>query len=325
MQLHDNLGRKINYMRLSVTDRCNMRCRYCMPEEGVEMLNHEDVLSYEQLYLLAQSAVAVGIEKIRVTGGEPLVRKGIIDFLGRLSQLPGLKHLVLTTNGVNLQKMAGLLKTAGVQRLNISLDSLRPDVFASITRRDVFSQVMAGIEAAEQVGLPIKINMVVMRGINDAEIEDFASMTLEKKCSVRFIEYMPAIKENGWKELFLSGEDVLSRIAAKYSFSPVVKSELSGPAREYKIAGSHGTIGVITALSGHFCQDCNRVRITASGKVKTCLFAKEEYDLKDVLATGDMLAIQEFLRQQIAFKPAMHHLNAQLLEHDSFSMASVGG
>jgi len=325
MKLHDNLGRKINYLRLSVTDRCNMRCRYCMPEAGVKMLNHQDVLSYEQLYLLAQSAVALGIEKIRVTGGEPLVRKGIIEFLSRLSQLPELKHLVLTTNGLNLQKMAGPLKAAGVQRLNISLDSLRPDVFSSITRCDVFSQVMAGIEAAEQVGFPIKINMVVMRGINDAELGDFASMTLEKNCSVRFIEYMPVIKEDGWKALFLSGEEVLSRIAEQYAFSPVVKGELSGPAREYKIAGAHGTIGVITALSGHFCQDCNRIRITASGKVKNCLFAKEEYDLKDALATGDTLVIQELLRQQIACKPAMHHLNSQFLEHEKFSMASVGG
>lgn len=291
----------------------------------MELLSHEDVLSYEQLYLLSQSAVALGIEKIRVTGGEPLVRKGIIQFLSRLSQLPDLKHLVLTTNGLNLPQMAGPLKAAGVQRLNISLDSLRPDVFSSITRRDVLGRVMAGIEAAEQVGLPIKINMVVMRGINDAELGDFAAMTLEKNCSVRFIEYMPVIKEDGWKALFFSGEEVLSRIAEQYSFSPVVKSELSGPAREYKIAGAHGTIGVITALSGHFCQDCNRIRITASGKVKYCLFAKEEYDLKDVLATGDTLAVQKLLQQQIAFKPAMHRLNAEFLEHDKFSMASIGG
>lgn len=291
----------------------------------MELLSHEDVLSYEQLYLLSQSAVALGIEKIRVTGGEPLVRKGIIEFLSRLSQLPDLKHLVLTTNGLNLPQMAGPLKAAGVQRLNISLDSLRPDVFSSITRRDLLGQVMAGIEAAEQVGLPIKINMVVMRGINDAELGDFAAMTLEKNCSVRFIEYMPVIKENGWKALFFSGEEVLSRIAEQYSFSPVVKSELSGPAREYKIAGAHGTIGVITALSGHFCQDCNRIRITASGKVKYCLFAKDEYDLKDVLATGDTLAVQKLLQQQIAFKPAMHRLNAKFLEHDKFSMASIGG
>ena len=291
----------------------------------MELLSHEDVLSYEQLYLLSRSAVALGIEKIRVTGGEPLVRKGIIQFLSRLSQLPNLKHLVLTTNGLNLPQMAGPLKAAGVQRLNISLDSLRPDVFSSITRRDLLGQVMAGIEAAEQVGLPIKINMVVMRGINDAELGDFAAMTLEKNCSVRFIEYMPVIKEDGWKALFFSGEEVLSRIAEQYSFSPVVKSELSGPAREYKIAGAHGTIGVITALSGHFCQDCNRIRITASGKVKYCLFAKEEYDLKDVLATGDTLAVQKLLQQQIAFKPAMHRLNAKFLEHDKFSMASIGG
>ena len=325
MLLHDNFGRKINYLRLSVTDRCNMRCRYCMPTAGVTKLDRQEVLSYEQLSLLAQSAVALGIEKIRVTGGEPLVRKGIIDFLGGLAQLPGLKQLVLTTNGLQLPEMAAQLKQAGVQRLNISLDSLRPEVFARITRTDALRKVLAGIDAAEQVGLPIKINMVVMRGVNDAELIDFAAMTLEKNCSVRFIEYMPVIKEANWQSLVVPGEEILARIAEQYSFAPLVRGELSGPAREYKVTGALGTIGVITALSGHFCQDCNRIRITASGKVRNCLFADAEYDLREVLASGDSAAIQAVLRGLIQSKPARHGLTEQDADHASFSMAQIGG
>lgn len=325
MQLKDNYGRKINYLRLSVTDRCNMRCRYCMPESGVYKLDHQQVLSYEQLYLLAESAVALGIEKIRVTGGEPLVRKGIIDFLGRLAQIQGLNQLVLTTNGLQLVEMAPALRQAGVQRLNISLDSLRPEVFAKVTRRDELSKVLAGIAAAEQVGLPIKINMVVMRGVNDAELVDFAAMTLEKNCSVRFIEYMPAIKEDGWQSLFVPGEEILARIADQFSFTPVVRGELAGPAREYKIAGAQGTVGVITALSGHFCQDCNRIRITASGKVRTCLFADDEYDLSELLAGGDAVAIQTALRRLIQAKPARHGMNEKAAGHTAFTMARIGG
>lgn len=325
MQLHDTFGRKINYLRLSVTDRCNMRCRYCMPAAGIDKLEHQNVLSYEKLYLLAQAAVAVGIEKVRVTGGEPLVRKGIVDFLGRLSGLDGLKHLVLTTNGLKLQEMAGLLSAAGVQRLNISLDSLRPEVFAKITRRDVLSKVMAGISAAEQAGLPIKINMVVMRGINDDELYDFAAMTMAKSCSVRFIEYMPATIEDNWQSLVVPGEEILSRIAERYSFSPVVKGELAGPAREYKIAGAYGTIGVITALSGHFCQDCNRIRITSSGKVKNCLFSDDEYDLSGILDDGNLAEIQTVLREQVLYKPAMHGMGVNMSNHKAFTMARIGG
>lgn len=325
MQLVDNYGRKINYLRLSVTDRCNMRCRYCMPEAGVSKLGHDDILSYEQLFLLAQSAVSLGIEKIRVTGGEPLVRKGIVDFLARLAQLPGLKQLVLTTNGLFLPELAVSLKQAGVQRLNISLDSLQPERFAEITRRDELDRVLAGIAAAERQGLPVKINMVVMRGVNDSEILDFAARTLESNCSVRFIEYMPVIKGENWQSLVLPGSEILERIAARFPYVPVVKGELAGPAREYRIAGAKGTIGVITALSGHFCADCNRIRVTSSGKVKNCLFADREYDLSKVLASGDAAAIQAVLRELVERKPARHAMNEQEAGHQAFTMAQIGG
>jgi cyclic pyranopterin phosphate synthase len=325
MPIIDSHGRRINYLRLSVTDRCNMRCRYCMPQDGIPKLEHSDILSYEQLYRLSQAAVSLGIEKIRVTGGEPLVRKGIVDFLAQLSELPGLKQLVMTTNGLLLPEMAADLKRSGVQRLNISLDTLRPEVFRSITRRDGLDRVLAGIVAAEEAGIPIKLNMVVMRGVNDAELVDFAAMTMEKNISVRFIEYMPAIKEEGWQSLVMPGEDILARIAEQYPFSPVISGELDGPARVYKVAGSQGTIGVITALSGHFCADCNRIRITASGKVRSCLFANDEFDLTQVLADGDSVAIQAVLRKLVAIKPAMHAMNEQEAQHTAFTMAQIGG
>ncbi len=198
MQLTDSLGRRINYLRLSVTDRCNLRCRYCMPGAGVDFLPHEAILSYEELLSIARIAVSLGVEKIRVTGGEPLVRRGIVPFLARLAQLPGLRHLALTTNGLLLAEMAEGLREAGVQRLNISLDSLSPDTFAAVTRGGELDRVLEGLAAAEQAGfLSLKINMVVMRGVNDGEILDFAALTLEKPYSVRFIEYMPTAGETG--------------------------------------------------------------------------------------------------------------------------------
>jgi len=325
MQVVDNCGRTINYLRLSVTDRCNLRCSYCMPESGVPQLDRQDVLSYEQMLVLARQAVATGIQKIRITGGEPLVRKGVVDFLAKLAQTPGLQQLALTTNGLLLDRMAGDLKRAGVQRLNISLDSLRPEVFARITRRGDLRQVLAGIAAAEGAGFPVKINMVVMRGVNDSELEDFAALTLEKPYAVRFIEYMPVIKADGWQSQVLSGAEILSRLAERFAFTPVVGGGLSGPAREYKINGSCGTIGVITPLSGHFCHDCNRIRITASGKLRSCLFSADEFDLKPVLSSEDPAAIQAVLRQLIRSKPASHGLTPSASAHAPFSMAQVGG
>ena len=325
MQLTDRHGRRINYLRLSVTDRCDMRCVYCMPAEGIPKLEHCEVLSYEELHQLAAAAVAVGIEKIRVTGGEPPVRKGIVEFLQRLATIPGLRQLVLTTNGQLLDGMAAELKHAGVQRLNISLDSLRPEVFARITRCGDLERVLAGISAAEAVGLPVKINMVVMRGINDNEIADFAALTLKKDCSVRFIEYMPTKNEEGWQSLLVPGEEILARLGQDYRCTPIIRGELAGPAREFQIAGAQGTIGVITALSGHFCQDCNRIRMTASGKMRNCLFAAEEFDLRALLASGDAAALQAELRRLVNVKPARHAMNEKEAEHAPFVMASIGG
>ncbi len=325
MELIDSFGRKINYLRLSVTDRCNMRCRYCMPAGGIGKLRHEDILSYEELFRIARAAVALGIEKIRVTGGEPLVRKGIIPFLARLAAIPGLKQLVLTTNGLMLEEMADGLRAAGVQRLNISLDSLQPETFARITRGGGLTRVMAGIAAAERTGFPIKINMVVMRGVNDAEVVDVASLALHKPYTVRFIEYMPAIREKNWQSLLVPGREILDRVGEKFPLSQVARKDLAGPAREYRIHGGAGTVGVITPISGHFCGDCNRIRVTATGMAKGCLFAAEAMDLKPYLSTPDPDALRGALRSLVTFKPGMHELSAEQADHDPFAMNCVGG
>ncbi len=325
MGLVDSYGRKINYLRLSVTDRCNMRCRYCMPAEGVPKLCHDDILSYEELFRVARSSVALGIEKIRVTGGEPLVRKGIVDFLARLSAIPGLKQLVLTTNGLCLEEMAEKLKTAGVQRLNISLDSLQPEVFARITRGGDLSRVLSGIAAAERTGFPIKINMVVMRGVNDAEIVDVASLALQKPYTVRFIEYMPAIREKDWQTLLMPGHEIMARVGERFELSPVEKKDLAGPAREYRLKGGVGTIGVITPVTGHFCGECNRIRVTASGMAKSCLFSPSELDLKPYLKTSDPGALDGALREIVTNKPGMHRMSTRQADHAPFAMSGVGG
>jgi GTP 3',8-cyclase len=324
MQLIDTYGRRINYLRLSVTDRCNLRCSYCMPTQGVAKIGHGEVLSYEEMYRVAREAVALGIEKIRITGGEPLVRKGVVQFLGRLSQLPGLKELVLTTNGVLLKEMALPLRRAGVQRLNISLDSLQPELFAAITRGGELSRVLEGIAAAERAGFDaLKINMVVMRGINDQELLDFAALTLDKPYLVRFIEYMPTLREPGWETLSLSGQEILERIAGRYQLLPVVGGELAGPSRNFRIKGGRGGIGVITPVSGHFCDSCNRIRVTSTGLVRSCLFSGSGVELRPYLETGDPRLLREVLSDIVAAKPGRHRLGEE--GQPQVAMSGIGG
>lgn len=325
MELIDSYGRKINYLRLSITDRCNMRCSYCMPAKGVPLLRHGEILSYEELERIARAAVELGIEKIRVTGGEPLVRKGVIRFLARLAAIPGLKQLVLTTNGLFLAQMADDLRAAGVQRLNISLDSLRPEIFTRITRGPGLERVLEGIAAADRAGFPLKINMVVMRGINDAEVVEVASLARNHPYTIRFIEYMPAIKEANWQSLLVPGEEILARIGERFALAPVQRKALAGPAREYRLADGGGTIGVITPISGHFCGDCNRIRVTATGVAKGCLFAEEGVDLKPFVRGSDDAGLHEALRRLVTGKPGMHRVSPQQTDHAPFAMAGIGG
>jgi cyclic pyranopterin phosphate synthase len=321
----DAHGRKINYLRLSVTDRCNLRCRYCMPADGVPLLPHGEILSYEELSLVARAAVSLGIEKIRVTGGEPLVRKGILGFLSRLAGIPGLRQLVLTTNGLLLEEMAEPLKSAGVQRLNISIDSLVPENFLRITRGGDVSRVLSGIAAAEAARFPIKLNMVVMRGVNDHEVVDFAALTLDKPYAVRFIEFMPSGADTDWPSRVVSGREILDRISKRFGFAEIGRGELAGPAKDYRIRGAAGTIGVITPVTGHFCDGCNRIRVTASGKARGCLFSEAETDLKPILRGNDPSELEKVLLRIVGTKPGKHRLCEEPTGPPTLDMSRVGG
>jgi len=326
MQLTDSIGRHINYLRLSVTDRCNMRCFYCMPREGIVNKGHNAVLSYEELLLIAKTAVGLGIGKIRITGGEPLIRNDIVVFLERLSAIPGLRHLALTTNGLLLAEMAADLYKAGVQRLNVSLDSLNPHTFSDITRGGDLQKVLDGLDAAEQAGFsPPKINCVIMRGINDSEILDFADMTLTHGNSIRFIEYMPAVKEENWQRYCISGEEILQRIAGRHTLEQIDKGPYAGPSRDFCIPGARGSIGIITAVSGHFCSECNRIRVTATGQAKGCLFTDTKTDLIPWLRPPDRVGLTEILRDIIASKPERHDMSQKGYSHKNFNMSQVGG
>ncbi|HVP43634.1 MAG TPA: GTP 3',8-cyclase MoaA [Terriglobales bacterium] len=321
----DLQGRLINYLRLSVTDRCNLRCRYCMPAEGVPWIPHEDILRFEELERIARQAVALGLCKIRVTGGEPLVRRGVIGFLERLVAIPGMRSLVLTTNGVLLAQMAEELRRAGVERLNVSLDSLRPVTFAQITRGGDLQEVLDGVAAAEIAGFPpVKINTVVMRGINEDEVSDFAELTLRQAYTVRFIEYMPTMERADWHSTWVSGAEILRKLEQRYRLEELTSADPHGPARYLRIAGAAGKIGIITPVSNHFCDCCNRLRVTASGLAKACLFARGGVDLKPYLRQGDE-ALRGALRQIATHKPAWHNLFTPQTQHAPFSMAAIGG
>ena len=286
--LPDKQDRTTNYLRLSITDRCNLRCMYCMPEEGVAFKPHENILTYEEILHLVDISVQCGIRKIRITGGEPLVRKGFIPFLKKLGENKGLNEITLTTNGVLLKEYAAKLKECGICRINISLDSLKPERFSRITGRDWFNQVWEGIREAERQGFdPIKINVVAIRGVNDDEILDFARLTIDKPYHVRFIELMPVGKENSWtQEKFISIKEITEIIKGLGELSPVESQSLDGPAQRYVIDGGRGEIGLIGALTHHFCEQCNRLRMTAEGHLRACLFSDQEIDVKSPLRAG---------------------------------------
>ncbi len=327
MSLLDPFGRKINYLRLSVTGRCNLRCSYCRPAGGEEALTAGEILSDDELLLLARTAVGLGIEKIRVTGGEPLVRKGIVGLLSRLAAIPGLKKLVLTTNGLHLKGSAVALRKAGVESLNISLDSLRPDRFARITGGGDLRRVIEGIARAQDCGFPhVKINAVVMRGINEDEIEEFAALTLDRPLRVRFIEYMPAAAGGGCtRGLTVSGEELLDRLSRRYRLLPMGKEELGGPARYFRIDGAAGAVGVITPVSCHFCGDCNRIRVTSSGVAKGCLFSLQDIDLMPFLRRRNAEGLRKALQDVVRCKPDRHLLSPEGFGGEPFAMSAVGG
>lgn len=325
--MQDKNHRTISYLRLSVTDRCNLRCMYCMAEEGIQFIPHADILTYEEMLRLVRLCARRGIRKVRVTGGEPLVRKGFTGFLESLCRIEGLEEVALTTNGVLLKRYAEEIRNCGICRINISLDSLRPERFFRITGRDCFEQVWEGIEEAERVGFnPIKINVVAMKGVNDDEVLDFAALAQRKPYHIRFIELMP-IGRNGWNpETFMSTDEIFEQLQSMGNLAPVPSHPYDGPARRFRMDGSRGEIGLIGALSHHFCSVCNRLRLTAEGSLRGCLFSDEETDLKTPLRRGegdDVLL--ELIEWTIENKPESHGLLAQGPRKCVRQMHSIGG
>jgi cyclic pyranopterin phosphate synthase len=326
--LQDRHGRTIDYLRLSVTDRCNLRCRYCMPEEGVPSIAHGQVLSYEELLRVAAAAVRLGVRKLRVTGGEPLVRRGLAGFVRQLSALPGQPEIVLTTNGLLLAEHAAELRAAGLSRVNVSLDTLRAERFEAITRRPGLERVLAGLEAAERNGLvPVKLNMVPLRRVNEDEIVDFARLTLNRSWEVRFIEYMPVSGGLDYPpESRLSADAIVAELARLGPLEPVPRTGAAGPARLFRYGGAPGRLGVIPAVSSHFCGECNRLRVTADGRLRPCLFSDEEIDLKPVLRAGrDGRPLEELLLAAVGAKPEAHRIGADDFRPGGRRMQGIGG
>ena len=312
----DGCGRTINYLRLSVTDLCNYRCRYCMPPEGVAKRDHGDILSLEELADIARAAVRLGVKKIRLTGGEPLVRQGIVELCRQLRTIPGLQELCLTTNGALLPQLAAPLWEAGLDRLNISLDTLRPDRFAEMTRLGHLSDALAGIEAAEAAGFhTLKLDTVLIGGFNDDEIDDFINLTREHPWEVRFIELMPMGPCAEWdKFCFLSGDTVLQKVPA------LQQIESCGVARRYRLPGAMGTVGLISPVNHDFCAQCRRIRVTADGKLKGCLHSAEELPLRGLHGKE----LEDAIRQGILQKPERHHLTERRSDTPR-NMNQIGG
>jgi GTP 3',8-cyclase len=328
----DQYNRDINYLRVSVTDRCNLRCKYCMPKEGLSQIGHNDILRYEEMLRVIRCGVRLGISKVRITGGEPLARRGIVDFISRLKSVPGLTDISLTTNGVLLKQFAGDLFAAGMKRINISLDSLNTEKYASITRGGDLHAVLAGIREADRVGFrPIKINTVAIKGFNDDEILSFADHTRDKPYEIRFIELMP-LGDVGCdnNSNYLSNEVVMEVIRSVYPLEEVngQKSKGAGPARLYRIVGGRGIIGFISPVSQHFCHACNRLRLTADGHLRACLLLDEEVDLKVPLRDGcSDQDLEDLIRQAITKKPWGHTMikEERHLRKCVKEMATIGG
>jgi cyclic pyranopterin phosphate synthase len=320
----DSFGRSINYLRISVTDRCNLRCIYCMPPEGVPQMSHSEILSYEEIQNVVRAAAELGIYKVRLTGGEPLVRADLPKLIKMLSQIEGIEELSLTTNGTVLKKHALELKQAGLSRVNVSLDTLKPDRFQHITRLGKLEAVLEGIEAAKEAGFePVKINTVIMRGINDDEILDFARMTYKEGGHVRFIELMPF---KGAAE-FVPSIELRQHISLLGKLEPCASITGNGPAMYYRLSGAKGTIGFISPLTEtSFCSRCNRMRLTPDGKLRPCLLGEDEIDLKTPLRNNaSMEELKSLILKAVASKPEHHHLEGSNIRLVNRKMSQIGG
>lgn len=333
-QLIDSFGRVHTNLRISVTDRCNIRCFYCMPAEDVEFLPKSDLLSFEELERVARVAAGLGIDRIRLTGGEPLVRRDLPLLVQKLAAIPGIRDLGMTTNGILLAGQASALREAGLSRLNISLDALDPDVFRRVTRREGYEQVLEGIAAARRAGFsPIKINAVSVRGLTEDQLVPFGRLARETDTVVRFIEFMPLDADSQWqRDKVLFAHEILERLAAEFGpLRPVSGASLlpqasAAPAQDYEFADGRGRIGLIASVSQPFCGSCNRFRITADGKLRNCLFSLEETDIRPFLrGNGTDQEIAAAMLASIAAKREGHEINtARFLQPDR-PMYSIGG
>jgi len=324
--LSDSFQRPINYLRISVTDRCNLRCIYCMPNEGVTLAPHSQILSYEEIKKVASAAAELGISKIRLTGGEALIRLGVTDLVRMLADIEGIDDLALTTNAILLERYAVELKEAGLKRVNISLDTLQKDKFESITRIGTLADALAGIRAAHKAGLePIKINVVAMRGINDDEIPDFAKITTEKSWHVRFIELMPFEGNQSANQWFMPRTEIEQRVREMGELEPVFDHTGHGPAKYFRFPKGKGTIGFISSVTEHICMSCNRLRLTADGKLRPCLLSDNELDLRVPLRNGASNdELKNLIQQAVANKPKGHELQNGA-KPEKRNMAQIGG
>lgn len=322
--MKDVIGRKINYLRVSVTDRCNFRCVYCMPEEGVKQKSHDDILRFEDIIQFIKQVAPLGITNIRITGGEPLVRKDIVDFVSQISRIKGIKDVSMTTNGSLLSNYAKPLKKAGLDRVNISLDSLDAKKFKNVTRRGDLTKVKQGIKSSLEVGLdPVKINCVLVRGFNDDEISDFVDLTIDNPLYVRFIELMPLGEDKISQDRFISAKEAKQLVRQKLvPYEKGIKG--AGPAKYYKVPNSKGAVGFITPITSHFCAKCNRIRLTADGKLKPCLESNIEVDISEPLKKGNYDEVLFKYRQALEKKPICHNMGEGSTKRIR-SMWQIGG
>lgn len=327
-ELIDTQGRVVRDLRISITDRCNLRCVYCMPAEGMPWLPKDDLLTFEEIARLARICLDLGVTGIRLTGGEPTVRADLPELVRMLDALRRGLDLSITTNGLKLTAMAGALRAAGLTRVNVSLDTLDPARFHRIARRDRFQEVIAGLEAARSVGLaPIKVNAVLMRGFNEDEAAPLARWGRDHGYEVRFIEWMPLDFQHSWdRAKLVPAAEILSQIAAEFPLEPMAASDPSAPATLYRYLDGGGTVGVIASVTRPFCGHCDRIRLTADGQIRTCLFALQEYDLRGALrggASDDDIA--ELLRAAVWRKEPGHLINSPWFRQPARGMSAIGG
>jgi cyclic pyranopterin phosphate synthase len=328
----DKFNREINYLRVSITDRCNLHCTYCRPKEGISLQGHDDILRYEEIIRIVSVAVKMGLVKVRVTGGEPLVRRGFVAFIAALKKINGLKDISLTTNGILLEEFAQNIFDAGVCRINISLDSLNKDKYFRITNGGNLEAVLRGITRAKEIGFfPIKINTVAIKGFNDDEVLDFAQLAVNKSFQVRFIELMPVGHANLYcREDYMPATQLIQKISERYELEKIKdkKNKSDGPAKIFKIKGGRGEVGFINPVSDHFCSTCNRLRLTSDGKLRVCLLKEEEVDLKKALRENCSDAeLEKLIGEAIFSKPQKHDLvcTENSLKKCYRNMSEIGG